>query len=101
MDLMTADEFASCLDYDSDEVFWQMMKHLELDLEAKRCILPVFAHRFLATPSYSTLVTAFKYARRFLVRTDPTFHTLFKTIRNWFKMSHLERTTLCRNWMVR
>ena len=100
MDLMTAEEVSDIAERESDEVYWQMMKHLELDLEAKRCIPPVFAKRYLETPSYSTLVTAFKLAKRFLVGSDQTAFSVFKRIGEWFKLSHEQRKAMCATWMV-
>ena len=76
------------------------MKHLEVDLEAKRCILPVFARRFLQLPAYSSLALAFKHARRFLVRSDPTSLHIFRRLREWFQLPDEERASLCHAWMV-
>ena len=100
MDLMTEEEVVTSADQDSDEVFWQMMKLLESDLEEKRCILPVFAKQYLQVRSYACLVVAFKLAKRFLVRTDQTTFAIFKRIAEWFHLPHAKRAELCHTWMV-
>ena len=101
MGLLSLVDVAKISDQDSDEVHFQFMRHLEMDLEEKRCILPVFAKRYLATPSYSVLAAAFKLAKRFSVRSDQSATTLFQRIKGWFQLSDEERSALCRSWMVR
>ena len=100
MNLLSLEDVRNIADQESDEVYWQFMKNLEIDLEVKRCILPVFAKSFLETPSYSVMVAAFKLAKRFAVQNDQGASALFHRIKQWFQIPDEERTALCRSWMV-
>ena len=100
MNLLSLDEVLLIADQESDEVYWQFLKLLEMDLEAKLCILPVFAKRYLEVPNYFVIVAACKLAKRFSVRSDQPTMVLVQRIKQWFQIPDEQRITLCRSWMV-